>query len=73
MNNTYREQKAGYWQSAGRMAIFLGLFGLATTGVVSAGLPVYHFLKPVKEEIATPSINLISASLADYQHTLGLR
>ena len=73
MNNSYKEQKAGYWQSAGRMALFLGLFGLATTGVVSAGLPVYHFLKPVKDEIDRPAVKLISASLSEYQHTLRLQ
>ncbi|RTZ58480.1 MAG: hypothetical protein DSZ33_05835 [Gammaproteobacteria bacterium] len=73
MNNSYREQQAGYWRSAGRMALFLALFGLAATGIVSAGLPVYHFLKPVKRELSNSSVRLISASLADYQHLLKLQ
>ncbi len=73
MNNTYREQQAGYWRSAGRMALFLALFGLAATGAVRAGLPVYHFLKPVKKDVPNSTVRLISASLADYQHLLKLR
>lgn len=68
-----KHQKAGYWRSAGKMALFLGSFGLAAMGVVSAGFPIYHFLKPVKEEIANPAVNLISASLAEYRQSLRLQ